>query len=234
MEVPAVSQQKDWLISIGESLRQLEQKRNKAMLDQCEILYEVHNVWNNVDMGVQGFWDYDYFKWASSYTQNEHVSVPDKSTIRNKIYVWRDFMSDEAVIEVPKKVKVLKRNEAGKPLGDGSASYHWEEIETDLRNISYTKLVYIRKTALEEKMTDELWGLVFDNRQTVAKLQAKLQGLEVGSAAYLTENEGIVSVKKEGEERVLAVIYFEDEDDLWKEGIEQLLKGVKRTTLDLV
>lgn len=233
MDVP-VLKQKEWLISIGEELQKLEEKSNKAKLDQCKILYEVHEIWDEIEFEVQGFWDYDYFHWAASYTQNDAVSVPDKSTIRNKIYVWRDFMSEEATIEVPEVVKVLKRNETGKPIGDGSAKYHWVEVETNLRNIPYTKLIHIRKTALDDKMTEELWGMVFDNRIRVAKLQAKLQGLEPDNKGFLSEDEGIVSIKKDGDERVLAVIYFEDEDDLWKEGIEQLLKGVKRTTLDLV
>jgi hypothetical protein len=232
--VPDVEEQKGWLIDIGGSLKALQGEENKAKLDQCKILYEVHKIWDEVDTEVKGFWNYDFFDWAATYTQNDAVSLPDKSTILNKIYVYRDFMSEEATIEIPKKVKVLRLNEADKPVGDGSAEHHWEEVDTpDLRKIPYTKLVRIRRVAIDDEMTDELWNMVFDKSCSVKKLTAQIKGLELPDG-FLVESEGLVSYRKDGEERLVAVIYFEDEDDIWKEGVEKLLKGASSKTVDLV
>ena len=48
--LPDVEYQKDWLIKLGTDLTKLESIKNEAMLDQCQILYNVQKLWDEIDI----------------------------------------------------------------------------------------------------------------------------------------------------------------------------------------
>lgn len=227
--LPPANKQKDWLIELGGQLKELDNLKQLSMMCQCKILYWVRKHWDNVDNEVKGFWDYDYYHWASTFTQNDSVNNPASSTIDNKIGVYKDYIA-EPCIQVPKTVKVRKTDISGNPVGDGTKEDDFEEIIPNLMWGNYTKLLHAKKPAKEGLMTDDLWSMVFDSTKSVKSFLKEVKELPTADLRIIEKDGLVIAYNSEGDSAILTIVNFDDYNNpLWREGIAKLLKPYSHT-----
>jgi hypothetical protein len=193
----AAPQTKQDLELLGESLSDMDTIKNLGTMYQAKILYHVHKNWQFIDTQITGFWQYDFYNWAKSFTQNDQ-SLPHKSTIDNKIAVYRDWIAEE-LIEAPK----------------------------DISNVPYTKLLYARTIAKSGHMTAELWQMLYDDTPAKT-FQAKIKNFKQPDDVSLFTRDGIIYVSDGCQTIPIGYLDYDESDKpLWRIGIEKLAKFCK-------
>lgn len=226
--LPSPDNQRTWLIENGDKLQALDDVKQISIMAQCKILYYINLHWENVDKKVRGFWQYDFYVWAAAFTESESISAPASSTIDNKINVYKDYFA-EPCFDIPKVVKIRKVDAYGQPIGNGESENDWVETEPNLMWGNFTKLLHARTPAKEGKMTPELWGSVFDPKQSVRSFLAQVNGSDPNKIR-LYEQDGIFYASSTQGKAMLMVVDFEDENEpVWVEGMRELLRNYEHS-----
>jgi len=178
----APSDQKGWLLEMGNILMDWGTIKDFTTLLEAEVLYNVWLVWehnepeNRLVPSATYKWEGDFWFWASAFTKSHQSKEPARVTITNKIGVFRDWISDKKNIEYPEHVFIPTRDEYGEVVNSKLENdKDWIEIEFDPRKCDYGKLLVARATARKGWMSEESWTALADPYVTVAMLKASLK-----------------------------------------------------------
>lgn len=230
---------KDWLNLVGGKLSQVGEVTNIAVLIEAGTLYLVSEMWPDIPLEQTAEWGNDFYKWAAMYTQRSAV-IPSKSTINNKIGVWRDYFSEHAVINPPPTVY----REIGDP-DNPEAEPEVQEFEGDLSTVSYSKLLIARGPAKRDELDEDAWADLLDPntrvkelKNTIKKAAAEFAGEDqtedngdedrkktITNGAHFFEESGILYLTKDDHTVGIAQFIGENsEHPLYKTGVERVLR----------
>lgn len=231
-------EQQKWLVEVGNNLTKWNDIEDWSIMAQAEILYTVWSLWesdNNVDglslrNEAKSPWEYDYYKWAKSYSKKRALKEPAYETINNKITIYRDWIAEQT-IEYPEVVFIPKRNEFGllvDPNLDNDEA--WEQVSFDPKKIDYGKLLVSRGSARKQKLSPEAWSTLADPYATVHDLKVAIKGDETLKTKddkedfSIYEEEGIIYGYSNGKSvAVLQAIFENSSDELFSKTLCHIL-----------
>lgn len=221
--------QENWLVEVGNHLKEWERIEDNVVMTQCQILYSVWRIWESGNNPEGEFlsqeatyrWDYDFYKWAKAYSKRRSLKDPADITIGNKISVYRDWIA-ESLIEYPDKVYIPKRDKYGHLIDPNlKKDEAWEEVEFDPKDCDYSKLLVSRGSARKGEMSPESWSALRDPYSTVAVLKENMRRDTQEDDFRMVEENGIIYGISKGRKKAIFQVLFENDegDDLFSRSL---------------
>jgi len=244
----APQDQQLWLLGMGNLLLGLENAEDFTMMSESRVLYTVWKHWEELNVVVKKKWNGDFYKWATSYTKRRANREPARTTIDNKITVYRDWEA-ESVIDCPETVFIPNRDEFGKQVDPTlTGEKAWVEIPFDPAQIDFGKKLVARGTAKDGMMTPDAWTALCDPFATVDELKSEIKAAKKPAEENKTdvvmrngldftffEQNGLLYVGMAGTVIAFARILTENKDSpLACRAVEHMLTaiGIKQSTLE--
>jgi hypothetical protein len=213
------AEQLNYFNQLEANLVELQNTKEVIELAEGRIYYEIQKLWKDDKLSpiITAQYEHGFYRWAvkSSLKGRHQIS---KTNVQNKIRVYRAWFSDEKTIAPPPEVYDENEN----------------ELEFDLNNIPYSKLLLATGAGVAGDLDEDCWyGLASPDIDTdeltrrIRKSKANVNGNDStndNNGTYIFREGGLVYISDNHfATPFLRILYENNDKPLFQKAIETFL-----------